>query len=177
MIYAADFAHNKVDIYDGNFKFVTSFTDTTLPRGFAPFNVQDINGTLYVTFALTNGKAGGYVDTFTEAGVLIKQLVKGKPLNQPWGLAIAPSGFGKLSGTLLVGNNINTSSTISGFNLTTGALVGTIKDSTGKPIGIDQLWGIEFGGGTSSNGSKTVLYFAAGPNNNLDGLFGSIAFK
>jgi uncharacterized protein (TIGR03118 family) len=177
MIYAADFANNKVDVYDGTFSLVTSFTDSGLPSGFAPFNVQDIAGRVYVTFAATDGKAGGYVDVFSEAGVLTKRLIKGSPLNQPWGIAVAPTGFGSLSKALLIGNNINGKSTISGFNPNSGAFIATMKDSTGKAIEVDQLWGIEFGGGASSNGSKTTLYFTAGPNNNVNGLFGSIAFQ
>jgi uncharacterized protein (TIGR03118 family) len=130
-----------------------------------------------VAYAATNGGSNGYVDTFNEDGTLIKELIHGKPLNQPWGFAIAPKNFGKLSNTLLVANNINNSSTISGFDLTTGKLVGTIKDKAGKAIKIDQLWGIDFGGGSSSNGKTNQLFFAAGPNNNVNGLFGVISPK
>jgi len=173
MVYAADFANNKVDVYDGKFKFVKSFTDTGLPAGFAPLNVQDIGGQLYVTFGAQNGGKGGYVDIFDEAGNFIKTLIKGKPLNQPWGLAVAPSNFGPLSGTLLVGNNTN-SGTINGFNLTSGALVGTIKTSAGIPIKINQLWGIEFGGGSSSNGQTNQLFYTAGPKGGANGIFGVI---
>lgn len=173
MVYAADFAHNKVDVYDGTFKFVKSFTDTGLPAGFAPFNVQDIGGQLYVAFAATNGGKGGYVDIFDESGNFVKTLIKGKPLNQPWGFAVAPSNFGPLSGTLLVSNNTNMG-TINGFNPTTGAFVGTIKTSAGKMIHINQLWGIEFGGGTSANGNTNQLFYTAGPKNNANGQFGVI---
>lgn len=175
-LYAADFANNKIDVYDGTFTFVKSFTDTGIPKGFVPFNVQDINGTLYVAYASSSGGSGGYVDTFKEDGTLIKQLIHGKPLNQPWGFAIAPKNFGKLSNTLLVGNNTN-ASTISGFNLKTGKLVGTLKSKSGKNITIDQLWGIDFGGGSSSNGKTNQLFFAAGPNNNVNGLYGVISPK
>jgi uncharacterized protein (TIGR03118 family) len=176
-LYAADANNNKVDIYDGTFTFVTSFTDPKVPKGFAPFNVEDINGQVYVTFAATNGGPGGYVDIYKENGTLVKRLIHGKPLNQPWGLAMAPKNFGPLSGTLLVANDNNLTSTISGFNPTTGAYVGTIKNSKGKALEIDQLWGIEFGGGSSSNGKTNSLYFTAGPNNSADGLFGVINFK
>jgi len=176
-LYAADFNNNKIDIYDGSFTFVKSFTDPKVPKGFVPFDVQDINGQVYVTFAATSGGAGGYVDIFKEDGTLVKRLIHGKPLNQPWGLAMAPKNFGPLSNTLLVGNDNNVSSTISGFDPKTGKLVGTITNSKGKPIKIDQLWGIEFGGGSSSNGKTNALYFAAGPNNGVDGLFGVIKFK
>ena len=173
MVYAADFAHNKVDVYNGTFTFVKSFTDTNLPPGFAPFNVQDIGGTLYVAFAAQNGSKGGFVDLFKEDGTFLKTLIKGKPLNQPWAIAVAPSNFGPLSGTLLIGNNTNTG-TISGFNLSTGAFVGTIKTSTGKSIMINQLWGIEFGGGTSNNGNTNQLFYAAGPKSGANGVFGVI---
>jgi uncharacterized protein (TIGR03118 family) len=173
MIYAADFWNNKVDVYDGTFKLVTSFTDTSLPAGFAPFGIQDINGQVYVAFAATNGKAGGYIDIFTESGTFVKTLIKGKPLNQPWGFAMAPSNFGALSNTLLISNNTN-SGTINGFNPTTGAFVGTITGSNGKAIHINQLWGIEFGGGNANNGNTNQLFYTAGPKNNADGIFGVI---
>lgn len=173
-LFAADTANNKVDIYDGSFNFVSSFTDTSLPANFTPFGIQDINGQVYVAFADSTGGPGGYIDIFTEAGVLVKQLAHGKPLNQPWGFAVAPKNFGALSGALLISNNINSASTINGFSLKNGQYVGTLKNSAGKPILIDQLWGIEFGGGTSANGNKNQLFFAAGPNNNVNGLFGMI---
>ncbi len=176
MIYAADFANNKVDVYNGTFGFVTSFTDTSLPAGFAPFGIQDIGGKVYVAFAAQNGKAGGYIDIFDENGTFVKTLIKGKPLNQPWGFAVAPPNFGPLSNALLISNNTNTG-TINGFNPTTGAFVGTITNAAKKPIHINQLWGIEFGGGTSSNGNTNQLFYTAGPDNNLDGVFGVINFK
>ena len=175
-IFAADFANNKVDIYNGTFKFIKSFTDTKLPAGFAPFGIQDIGGQLYVAFAATNGGAGGYVDIFKEDGTFVKTLISGAPLNQPWGFAVAPSNFGPLSGTLLVSNNTNTG-TINGFNLTTGALVGTVVNALGKPYSINQLWGIEFGGGSAANGATNQLFYTAGPKNNANGLFGVISFK
>ena len=175
-LFAADTANNKVDIYDGSFNFVTSFTDTSLPANFTPFGIQDINGQVYVSFADSTGGPGGYIDIFTEAGVFVKQLAHGKPLNQPWGFAVAPKNFGSLGGALLVGNNVNFASTINGFSLKNGQFLGTIKNSAGKPIVIDQLWGIKFGGGAgpSINGNKNQLFFAAGPNNNVNGLFGLI---
>lgn len=173
-IFAADANNNKVDIYDGNFNFVSSFTDTTLPSGFAPFGIQDIAGQVYVAFAATSGGPGGFIDIFTEAGVFVKRLAQGRPLNQPWGFAVAPSHFGAFSGDLLISNNLNNTSTINAFNLSTGKFEGTLSNSAGFPIEIDQLWGIEFGGGSSANGQKNQLFFAAGPNNNVNGLFGVI---
>jgi len=176
-LYAADIANNKVDIYDGSFKLVKSFTDHTLPQGFAPFGIQDIAGLVYVAFANASGGPGGYIDIFTESGGFVKRLTQGGPLNQPWGFAVAPPNFGPLSNTLLISNNVNNDGTINAFNGITGAFVGTIKDSNGNPIHIDQLWGIEFGGGTPANGAKNQLFFTAGPNNNVNGTFGSIVFK
>jgi uncharacterized protein (TIGR03118 family) len=176
-LFAADSANNKVDVYDANFNLVTSFTDTTLPTGFAPFGIQDINGQVYVAFASSSGGSGGYIDIFSESGSFEKRLVENGRLNQPWGFAAAPSAFGPLSNTLLISNNLNKSGVINAFNITTGQYVGTVKDTSGNVIKIDQLWGLEFGGGTSSNGGTHELFFTAGPSNNLAGTFGVIVFK
>jgi uncharacterized protein (TIGR03118 family) len=173
LIYAADFANNKVDVYDGTFKFVKSFTDTALPPGFAPGGIQDINGKVYVAFARPDGRKGGFIDIFDEDGNFEKTLISGSPLNQPWGFAVAPANFGPLSNTLLISNNTNTG-TINGFDPNTGAFVGTIKTAAGKAIKINQLWGIEFGGGTASNGNTNQLFYTAGPKNGLNGIFGVI---
>jgi uncharacterized protein (TIGR03118 family) len=176
LLFAADLAHSKVDVYDGSFTFVHSFTDSTLPAGFAPFGIQDIDGLVYVAFASTTGGKGGFIDVFTESGTLARPqpLVQGAPLNQPWGIAVAPANFGKLSNTLLISDNTN-AGTINAFNPVTGQYVGTIRDKNGKDILIDQLWGIEFGGGTTNNGRINQLFFTAGPHNNLTGTFGVIA--
>ncbi len=176
MLYAADVANNKVDVYDGTFTWVSSFTDPTLPAGFAPFGIQDINGLVYVGFAPSDGSAGGAIDIFEEDGTFVRTLASGKPLNQPWGFAVAPKNFGKLSNTLLVSNNTN-NGTINAFNLVSGQFVGTVRDSNGKDIIIDQLWGIEFGGGTANNGRTNQLFFTAGPHHNQAGTFGVIAVK
>jgi uncharacterized protein (TIGR03118 family) len=175
-LYAADVANNKVDVYDGTFNLVTSFTDSTLPPGVTPFGIQDLGGLVYVTFASNTGGPGGFIDIFQEDGTFVRQLAQGKPLNQPWGFAVAPRNFGKLSNTLLVSNNTN-AGTINAFNPITGQFVGTLKDTNGKAIRIDQLWGIEFGGGTANNGRTNQLFFTAGPHNNLAGTFGVIGLK
>jgi uncharacterized protein (TIGR03118 family) len=174
-LFAADSANNKVDMFDGTFKLVKSFTDSTVAAGFAPFGIQDINGLLFVTFASQSGGSGGYIDIYSENGDFLKRLAQGSPLNQPWGLAAAPTNFGPLSNTLLVSNNINKNGTINAFNVLNGKFVGLVKDTNGKAILIDQLWGIAFGGGTSSNGALNELFFTAGPSNNLAGTFGSIS--
>jgi uncharacterized protein (TIGR03118 family) len=176
-LFAADSWNNKVDVYDGSFNWVTSFTDATVPPGFTPFGIQDINGQVYVAYASSSGGSGGYIDIFSESGAFVKRLTDSGWLNQPWGFAVAPSTFGPLSGALLISNNLNKSGTINAFNITTGAYVGTAKDTNGKTIDIDQLWGIEFGGGTANNGGKSELFFTAGPSNNLAGTFGVISYK
>lgn len=175
-IFAADNAHNKVDIYNDEFHWVGSFTDKSLPANMSVFGIRDLNGLLYVSFADINGGPGGVVDIFSEKGEWLKQLVSGGALNQPWGFAAAPSGFGPLSNTLLVSNNTDTG-TINGFNAITGAWVGVVKDGKGNTVMIDQLWGIDFGGGNAADGATNELFFTAGPNNNANGLFGSIMIK
>jgi uncharacterized protein (TIGR03118 family) len=176
MIYAANLAKNAVEVYDGNFNLVNTFTDSTLPTGYAPFGIADIGGLVYVAFAQADEAPGGYIDVFQEDGTLVKTLAHGTPLDQPWGFAVAPSNYGPLSNSLLVTNNTN-SGTINAFNLQTGQFVGTVKDTSGKNIIIDQLWGIEFGGGTANDGNTNQLFFTAGPHNNLAGTFGVISFK
>jgi uncharacterized protein (TIGR03118 family) len=176
LLYAANLAKDVVEVYDGGFNLVNSFTDSTLPAGYAPFGIQDIGGLVYVAFAQTNEAPGGYIDIFREDGTFVKTLASGPPLNQPWGFAVAPNNFGPLSNALLVSNNTN-HGTINGFNLETGQFVGTVRDTNGKNIAIDQLWGIEFGGGSASNGRTNQLFFTAGPANNLAGTFGVIGLK
>jgi uncharacterized protein (TIGR03118 family) len=172
MLYAADAANNKVDVYNGTFSLVTSFTDPTIPAGFAPFGIQDIGGQVYVTYASTTGGTGGYVDIFSETGTFVKRFLSGKPLNQPWGVAVAPSNFGTASSMFLVSNNTS-AGTINAFNPTTGRFVSALKNSAGKAITINGLWGIEFGGGTTSNGATNQLFFTAGPSD-TNGYFGVI---
>jgi len=177
LLFATDLVNNKVDVYDGMFNLVNSFTDPTIPAGYAPFNVQDLNGLLYVSFVRQDEGPGGIIDIYSESGMFLKRLTQGGPLNQPWGFAAAPKNFGALSNTLLITNNISKNGTINAFNAITGDFVGTVKDQSGKVIHIDQLWGIEFGGGTPNNGAKNELYFTAGPNGNLAGTFGVITYK
>lgn len=173
-LFAADNWNNKIDMYDANFTLVNSFTDPTVPAGFAPFGIQDIDGLVFVSFASQSGGTGGYIDIFSENGAFLKRLTQGAPLNQPWGFEAAPRNFGILSNTLLISNNINKTSTINAFNALTGQFVGAVSDANGKSLKIDQLWGIKFGGGTSNNGANNQLFFTAGPSNNLAGTFGKI---
>jgi uncharacterized protein (TIGR03118 family) len=174
-LFAADTANNKVDIYDGTFTWKGSFAaDPAIPAGFAVFGIRDIGGKVFVAFADAAGGAGGFVDVYSEQGALLKSsFIHGAPLNQPWGFALAPSNFGPLSNTLLVSNNTN-DGTINAFNAQTGAFVGTVKNTSGAVIHIDQLWGIDFGGGAAANGPTNTLFFTAGPSNNVVGTFGTI---
>jgi len=177
-LFAADNANNKVEIYDGSFKLKGTFaSDPAIPTGFSVFGIRDIGGKVFVTFAATSGGGGGFVDVYSESGTLLKSsFIHGAQLNQPWGVALAPSNFGSLSNNMLISNNTNTG-TINAFNPNTGAFVGTIKNKTGEVIKIDQLWSIDFGGGTPANGPTNTLFFTAGPSNNLAGEFGEIVAK
>jgi uncharacterized protein (TIGR03118 family) len=173
-LFAADSVHNKVDIYDGSFKLVGSFTDSKL-TGLAVYNVQNINGKLYVTF--TDGFPGtkGAVDVFDTAGKLIKTFTKDTHLKGPWGLALAPKNFGLASNALLVGNLGD--GRINAFNAKTGKFMTQLKGTTGKVISIDGLWALAFGQGGGTNGKPNQLFFTAGPNFYANGLFGVINFK
>lgn len=175
-IYAADAANDRVDIYDDGFVLVGSFSDPNLPATFAPYGIRDINHQLYVTFASTGTAPGGILDVFSETGGLLKRLVGvNGPLNQPWGIALAGPSFGPFSNALLVSNNLP-KGTIVALDPSTGKLLGKLTDQSGHVIQIDQLWGIDFGGGTTDNGQKNQLFFTAGPNGYGNGLFGRIQF-
>jgi len=172
-IYAADSAGNKVDMYDGNFNLVKSFTDTNLPPGFSPYGIQVIGQTLYVAYAISFPRipaVGGFVDTFDLTGGSPKTLINDSSLNQPWGITLAPGNFGPLANTLLIANLGD--GKINGFNPVTGAFVGTIKQN-GAPISIDGLWGITFVS-TAVLSPASKLYFTAGPGGYIHGQFGVI---
>jgi len=171
-LFAADAANNKIDIYDGSFKLVRSFTDKKL-SGFSPYGIQIIKGKLFVTF-VNNLYGNGVVDIFDTSGKLIKTLTKSTHLVAPWGLALAPKNFGPASNALLVGNLGD--GRINAFNAKTGKFIGTLKNAANKAIRIDGLWGLTFGGGGLS-GKTNQLFFTAGPNEYANGLFGVINFK
>jgi uncharacterized protein (TIGR03118 family) len=153
-IYAADNTNNHIDMFDGNFNLVMSFGDPSIPSTFSVFGIQDINGMVYVAYAVPNVGAGGAIDVFKEDGTFVKTLVQNQILNQAWGIALAPSNFGPLSNALLVSNNSN-DGTINGFDFKTGRFVGTIRDQRGRVIVLNNLWGIAFGGGTTANGATS----------------------
>jgi uncharacterized protein (TIGR03118 family) len=170
---AADFKNNQVQIFDTSFNKIGSFTDTGLPRKFAPFNVAVIGSSIYVAFAKQgkNGdevdKAGlGFVDVFDLSGNLQKQLISGGVLNAPWGLAIAPKSWGTFANALLVGNFGD--GKINAFDPSDGTLLGTVSNSRGKAIKIDGLWAIDPGPG------KSTVTISAGPNDESNGLIALI---
>jgi len=184
LLYAANFHAGTIDVFDTNFHRVTTlptgaFTDPNLPKGYAPFNVQVLNGKIYVTYALqdadaeddVSGAHRGFVDVYNLDGSGQQRLISGGVLNSPWGLAIAPSSFGDLAGSLLVGNFGD--GRIHAFNITTGALLGELKDPDGEPIQIDGLWALKVGNGGAGGDSGTV-YFTAGLDDEKHGLFGSL---
>lgn len=163
-LYAADNTNNHVDMFDGNFELVRSFGDARIPSNFSVFGIQVINGLVYVAYAIPNVGAGGYIDVFQEDGTHPHILAQGLPLNQAWGMTLAPSNFGPLSNTLLVSNN-STEGTINGFNPKTGEFVGTMRDRHGRPIIFNNTWAIVFGGGNSVNGALNELFVTVGPGN------------
>jgi uncharacterized protein (TIGR03118 family) len=178
-LYAADNANNKIDMFDGSFNLVGSFGDPSAPSNTTVFGVQDINGLVYVSYAIPGVGAGGYIDLFTESGIFVKTLIQSNILNQAWGMAAAPANFGPLSNTLLVSNN-SVNGTINAFDPLNGKFIGTVKDSSGKNIIINNLWGIAFGGGNTTNGGQNVLFLTAGPGigpDELAGTFAKIALK
>lgn len=175
-IYAADNGPNsRVDVFDGKFSLVKSFTDPNIPDGFAPYGIHNIQGRLWVTFG-GNKAASGFVDIFDTEGNLIKHFAANGPLHSPWGIALAPADFGPFSNALLVANNIP-DGRINAFNPDTGAFLGTLRDVDGKPIVIDQVWALVFGADHPANGAHNQLFFTAGPNNYANGTFGMITFE
>ena len=178
-LYAADNTNNHIDMFDGNFNLLGSFGDPAIPSTFSVFGVQDIDGLVYVTYAVPNVGAGGYVDVFKEDGTFVKTVIQGPKLNQAWGIAAAPSNFGPLSNTLLISNN-SVHGTINAFDPIDGKFVGTIRDEHGEPIVLNNLWGIAFGGGTTNNGATNQLFVTVGQGigtAELAGTFASIVFN
>jgi uncharacterized protein (TIGR03118 family) len=175
-LYAANHAAGSIDVFSGDFANQFSgflFTDPNLPASFTPYNIQNLGGTLYVTYE-NEATGGGIVDAFTPNGVLIRRISAngaGGSLDSPWGLALAPAGFGSFGGALLVGNEGD--GHISAFNPLTGQFLGQLLAAQGHPIANPGLWGLTFGNG-GLGGDSNNLYFAAGINNENEGLFGSI---
>jgi uncharacterized protein (TIGR03118 family) len=181
-LYATNFRSGRVEAYDGTFTPVELpgglFVDPRLPAGYGPFGIAEINGELYVTFAEQDatlhddvrGLGHGFVDVFTNDGAFVRRLVTRGDLDSPWGLALAPAGFGAFGGDLLVGNFGN--GRINVYNPSTGEHLGQLERPDGRPIVISGLWGLRFGNG---NAAKTgELVFSAGPGHESHGLLGKI---
>lgn len=184
LLYVANFGCGCIDVFNKNFVSVTlpsgSFTDPMVPAGYAPFNIQNLNGLLFVTYAQKDAATGmpvagagfGFVTAYKTDGTLVRRLQHGPWFNAPWGLAQAPAAnFGSASGLILVGNY--GSGNVIGFDPTTGAATAILTDSTNAPIAIDGLWGIGFGNDATA-GPSTSLYFASGPGAGTQGLFGTV---
>jgi uncharacterized protein (TIGR03118 family) len=178
-IYATSFRFGRVDVFDNHFNLVNSFTDPTIPAGFAPFGIHNIGGKLYVTFAKQGpgkadddaGPGNGFVDVFAPNGDLLQRLVSRGKLDSPWAVTLAPSTFGAFGGDILVGNFGN--GRIHAYNPTTGEFLGTLSRPGGAPVTIDGLWGVRFAPATPGAGPNT-LFFTAGLNHEADGLFGTL---
>jgi uncharacterized protein (TIGR03118 family) len=183
-LYAANFGAGQISVFDGSFAPTTlagSFNDPTLPANYSPFNVQNIGGQLFVSYALVDpddpgeevaGPGNGIVNVFDLNGNFVRRLTTGGALNAPWGFAMAPSNFGAFGGDLLVGNLGD--GTINAYDPTTGAFHGTLLNQFGTPLINEGLWGLAFG----NNGpgfDPNKLYFAAGIEDETHGLFGSIS--
>lgn len=183
-IYASNFRDGVVEMYDASFHLIKSFTDPGIrpdakKPGFAPFGIRNIDGLLYVTFALQNaarhddvaGPGNGFIDVFELNGRFVRRFATGGMLNSPWGLALAPANFGPLSNHLLVGNFGD--GRINAFDPDTAVFAGPLEDQHGNPITISGLWGVTFGNGGLA-GQTSELFFTAGINDESDGLFGRI---
>src|SRR5260221_1247443 len=183
-LYVADLKAGKIRVYDTNFQPVDvgqgAFDDDHLPPGFAPFNIQDIGGDLYVAYAkqdqaktfVTSGAGLGFVDVFSPQGRLLLRLERGNWFNAPWGLTVAPSDFGTFSHRILVGQF--GSGEILAFDTVTGQFQGKLSDQNNQSIALKGLWGLAFGAGEQTSGAANTLFFNEVLNGGNDGLFGTL---
>lgn len=182
-LYAADFRNGRVDVYDPAWKKVTlpggGFTDSALPAGYAPYGIQAVGNRIYVTYAQratsgpgeNRGPGLGIIDVFDPSGAMTGRFATGGALNAPWGVALAPAGFGSAANMLLVGNFGD--GKINVFDPSNGKHVGVLGKADKTPIVIDGLWGIAFGNGVNEQPVNT-LFYAAGPANGTHGAYGRI---
>jgi uncharacterized protein (TIGR03118 family) len=187
LLYAADDGPNRrIDVFKSDFTLADlgpdTFVDPKIPQKFAPYGIQTITAadgteTIWVTYTALDKSQGGFVDSFTPSGVLRSHVELHGPLHSPWGIAFAPADFGPMSNALLVTNN-TPRGRINAFDPNSGAFLGPLRDASGKPIEIDDIWAIQFGqgGAAGSNGNPNQLFFTAGNNNYGDGTFGVITF-
>ncbi|WP_211233007.1 TIGR03118 family protein [Solirubrobacter soli] len=183
-IYATDFHNGAVDVFDSAWQQVRhpGFVDRFLPRHFAPFGIQAIGDRIYVTYAKqeagsddeAHGQGLGIVDAFDTSGHLVARVAQHGRLNAPWGLAWAPSNFGRFSGDLLVGNFGDGRITAYHQFHRLFLPAGQLRMADGRPLAIDGLWALEFGMGAANNGPTDSLFFTAGPDDESNGLFGTI---
>jgi uncharacterized protein (TIGR03118 family) len=188
-LYATDFHNGAIDVFNSAFVAVNvpgAFTDPNLPAGYAPFGIQTIGASVFVTYALQDadahddvaGVGHGYVDQYDTAGNLIRRVASKGRLNSPWGLALAPPTFGAFGGALLVGNfgdgKINAFDLASARGDGEAVPLGQLHSATGAPLKIDGLWALQFGHGNTNSGSANTLYFTAGPDGESHGLFGNL---
>jgi uncharacterized protein (TIGR03118 family) len=182
MLYAADFHGHKIDVFKSDFtpvKLPGAFVDPNLPSNYSPFNVVSLGGRLYISYAQKEedgddevaGPGMGIVDAYDTGGHLLQRVATGGTLNAPWGMALAPAGFGDFSNCLLVGNFGD--GAVSAYDAVTGAFRGQLRAPTGDVIKIDGLWGMAFGNNLN-NQPATTLFFAAGPNEEANGAYGRI---
>ena len=184
-LYAANFHAGTVDVFDSQFHYLTSFTDADVPALFAPFNILNVRGKLFVAFAKQrlpdmhddlSGPGNGFIDVFDTDGTLLRRFAAQGPLNSPWGMAVAPRNFGKFSDALLVGNFGD--GRINAYDLLTGKWLGPLTDLNGVPLFISGLWGLAFDREPvfeqECNFQAERLYFTAGLNGEADGLLGFI---
>jgi len=179
LLLAANFHDNRIDVFNGSFVLQPDtgmFHDGSIPNGYAPFNVAQLNGRVYVTYAMQDaerhddvaGPSHGFVDVFTNDGALVRRLVTHGPLNSPWGMTIAPPNFGQFSGDLLIGNFGD--GRIRAFDPNTGAVLGILRGTNGGPLEIDGLWGLIVG--DAAAGGPNAVWFSAGPDDESHGLLG-----
>ncbi|MFF4568842.1 TIGR03118 family protein [Streptomyces sp. NPDC001410] len=180
-VLVANFRDARIDSFDTNFDLLPPdgrFQDPNLPDDFAPFDVKLIGDKVFVTYAKQDedkeddvpGPGNGFINVFSTEGKLLKRFASNGPLNSPWGLETAPEKFGKFSGDLLVGNFGD--GKINVFDLRTGDFEGTLEDRNGDPIVIDGLWGLQRG--TDKSGGRNSVWFAAGINDEENGLLGTL---
>ena len=181
-LYATDFRNARVDVWDDMFAPAGkpgAFTDRRIPKGYAPFGIQTVaDHFIVVTYAKQDadaeddvaGAGFGFVDVYDTAGNLLDRFASRGPLNAPWGIALAPKGFGKASGDLLIGNFGD--GRINAFDVRHGRFDGALRDKHGRQLQIDGLWALEFGNGVI--GTPQTLLFTAGPDDESHGLFGAI---
>jgi uncharacterized protein (TIGR03118 family) len=178
-LYASNFRFGTVEVFDSGFNLVKTFTDPSIPVGFAPFGIHNIGGNLFVTFAKQNaekhddvaGPGNGFVDRFGPNGVLLQRFASEGRLNSPWAVTLAPSTFGAFGGDILIGNFGD--GHINAYDRAIGHFDGQLRNASGDPLTIPDLWGLRFPAG-SLNAVPGALYFTAGINDEQDGLFGNL---